>query len=944
MDGGAGLRAGLDAAFDDVPPGSADDRLALAARALVDAGVPGCALWRPGPAGPREVARAGTAPAWPGDPATVLATGAAADDGVAALVPVRARGAVLAVLGLVGPAARAVEVAELVAHRLDVALLLERDRALRVRLALLTAAGAAFAGAATPVQVADAAVAELGRLLGTDSVAVFELRGADSLDAMTLGGWVEGARDAWTTMPLDAPAPVADAARTGAPVWSESSAAWHERYPHLVGMLDGYGYRGVLGAPLLAAGELVGALGIGFTEDRVLDADERSAVESLAAQCAQAMQRARLLQTESAARVAAERLAAVVGALSRARTPGQVVAAIGEAAASFGAASAVVALRPRGPHGPRALELLAADGGVAAGPAADAAHPLAHTVRTGEAVWLARRSELAWRDRSFSADDGPPVDLVVPMVLDDAVVGALGMVFDGPPPHHTPEERTAIGVLAAQGAQALDRARLQQAEHDTAETLQRGLLPERLPDLDRLEVTARYLPAVEGARAGGDWYDVLEVDGPRVAVVVGDVVGKGPAAAALMGQLRTALAVALLRGDGPGAALAQLDRFAARIPAARASTAVCVVVDWEHGRVCWANAGHPPPLVLDAAGPRFLRGGGPVLGLGGPFPEQEEALAPGSVLALFTDGLVERREEPLDTGLARLAGAADGRVAEPTAALAAALLGAQFADAGPADDVALVVARLAPPPLRASHPAVPEELRAVRRAVQRWMDAAGLPETQGEDLQFAFGEAVANSIEHAYAGRAVGTVEFELRRRGDGAVEVDVADRGHWRPPPEDPGFRGRGLAVIAHVAEDVDVRPGPEGTRVRFRVPAPDTAAPPPTASPEHRDGEAGLQVLASSGGTRVALRGDLDLLGAEAVRAGLLDAVDAARGPVELDLRGTGYVASAGVALLVAAVQRARARGVEVAAVTEPGSRVDRIIELSGVGAVLGRSQPTP
>src|SRR4051794_41087618 len=116
---------------------------------------------------------------------------------------------------------------------------LARERRANARLRRLGAAAAAFSAAATPMQVAEVAVEQFGRLFDTTSVAMFEHRGPDGLDAMALGGWVEGAREAWTTMPIDAPAPVADAARTRAPAWTESTAAWRERYPHLVAMLDG---------------------------------------------------------------------------------------------------------------------------------------------------------------------------------------------------------------------------------------------------------------------------------------------------------------------------------------------------------------------------------------------------------------------------------------------------------------------------------------------------------------------------------------------------------------------------------------------------------------------------------------------------------------------------------------------------------------------------------
>jgi GAF domain-containing protein len=370
--------------------------------------------------------------------------------------------------------------------------------------------------------VADVAVSCFGRLMGTGSVAVYEFRGPDSLDAMTLGGWAQGARDEWTTMPLSAPAPVADAARGRTPTWSESASAWRARYPHLVEMLGEYGYRGVAGLPLLVDDELVGAVGIGFVEDLTLDEPIRRDAEALADHCALSLRRARSLQVESDARRSAEQLTSMVGALSRARLPEQVHRTIAEATAAFGARTTLI-----GTSAGQVLQTIdaQADGpsdGTAAGPSESvpsartlelplsAPHPLSYAARTGEPVWLARRSQLAWQDRSFTGDQQVPmVDLAVPLVLDDTVIGALGMGFSGPPPDLSPRQRSTILALAGQSAQALERARLHQAEHDIAETLQRSLLPAQLPRLERVEFAAHYRPATDVAQAGGDWYDVL---------------------------------------------------------------------------------------------------------------------------------------------------------------------------------------------------------------------------------------------------------------------------------------------------------------------------------------------------------------------------------------------------------------------------------------------------
>src|SRR5918911_1990193 len=133
-----------------------------------------------------------------------------------------------------------------------------------------------------------------------------------------------------------------------------------------------------------------------------------------------------------------------------------------------------------------------------------------------------------------------------------------------------------------------------------AETLQRSLLPGELPAVDRLAVTARYLPAVEGTSAGGDWYDVLPLPGGAVAVAVGDVVGNGAPAAAVMGQLRSALAGLLLAGFGPARALEVLDRFAGQIAGAAVSTVACLQLDPGTGRLVYSRAGHPAPLLIGA--------------------------------------------------------------------------------------------------------------------------------------------------------------------------------------------------------------------------------------------------------------------------------------------------------------------------------------------------------
>jgi anti-sigma regulatory factor (Ser/Thr protein kinase)/anti-anti-sigma regulatory factor len=341
--------------------------------------------------------------------------------------------------------------------------------------------------------------------------------------------------------------------------------------------------------------------------------------------------------------------------------------------------------------------------------------------------------------------------------------------------------------------------------------------------------------------------------------------------------------------------------------------------------------GGRPYLLTDPAGH------GPLLGLAHtrPRPRTEgvTTMVTGTSLVLYTDGLVERRGESLDEGLDRLvevAAACEDRAPE---AMASALLGG-LAPAGAIDDVAVVVVRLGPAPLDVRLAADPARLGPLRRSVAAWADEAGLDENVLDDLQLALGEAATNAVEHAYGttpppGSEIGV---RLRTRGDGGVAVRVRDQGAWREAPADPGHRGRGLVLIRALATEVVVDGGPRGTAVTFTIP------------PGRHDGAvAGVGRSAEAAGCPVDVRvdvgpdgpvghvsGDLDLVGAETARRGLLRAASA--GPWTLDVTGVGHLASAGVGLLLDAVER----GAElVLPETGPAARV---LALSGF------TTPTP
>ncbi|MFD5827425.1 SpoIIE family protein phosphatase [Lentzea sp. NPDC060358] len=531
--------------------------------------------------------------------------------------------------------------------------------------------------------------------------------------------------------------------------------------------------------------------------------------------------------------------------------------------------------------------------------------------------------------------DGLPADLsaspVVALRHADGSVIALELSVQP-----TPTGLQAIGrdVTERQRADA-ERELLLQREHEIAAALQESLLPRELPVLPRLATAARYLPAAQHSQIGGDWYEVVPLADARVGLTVGDVVGKGPAAAAVMGQLRSALTGYLLDGHSPAESLRRLDVFALRVNGAVGSTCACIVFDPALGELCWASAGHPSPVVVDAAGARPLTEKiGAVLGASGSAtpPQHSTHLPPGASVVLYTDGLVERRGEVLDEGVHRLVEAVRtaSRLAPPL--MVQRIVDRVLSDEGRADDVALVVARHLPAALHRRLPAEPHELSALRHTATTWADDAGLSDDAVYDLELALGEAAANVVDHAYPTGG-GTFDTTLEWTGRG-VRVTVADQGRWRPAPADKGDRGRGLAMIKALSDSADLDATAEGTTIRFHVPYASDASETTAPRPHVAEPVAGLADGGDEDVQIVFLSGELDIATVEDVRAALLGRVDVADPrPVEVDLTGLEYLSSSGIALLLQALGRAEERGRVMSVVASGGSAPARILDLSGL-----------
>ena len=471
-----------------------------------------------------------------------------------------------------------------------------------------------------------------------------------------------------------------------------------------------------------------------------------------------------------------------------------------------------------------ALGVLAASfpvepGGPAARIPLSAASPRAEVTRTGQPVWLSSAADALVRYpglRAIGIADGALG--VVPLVSRGRPIGAMMLSFADEGTFDA-AERALITTLAEQCAQALERARLQERSHDVALALQQSMLPSALPEMDGLELTARYHPAVESLEVGGDWYDVVALPDGRVALAVGDVVGRGLRAATTMGQLRSALAALALSTQSPALVLDGLERFARQVEGARLATVVYGVLDPAAGTFRYACAGHPPPLVLRPGGGTELLedGRSPLLcalpvAVSGPRPEGTHLLEPGDRLLLYSDGLVERRRESLTVGLRRLAESAVAIGDGP--GWSDELVRRMTAGAGD-DDVALLAVAFEPA-FRATLPASPEKLAGLRRELRGWLATVGTDDDTAADVLLACGEAAANAVEHAFPDEP-GELTVELRLSADRGLTLRVADSGRWRRVPA-PGDRGRGLPLMHAVMDSVRVEPGEGGTVVTMR------------------------------------------------------------------------------------------------------------------------------
>ncbi|WP_235892404.1 SpoIIE family protein phosphatase [Mycolicibacterium hodleri] len=383
----------------------------------------------------------------------------------------------------------------------------------------------------------------------------------------------------------------------------------------------------------------------------------------------------------------------------------------------------------------------------------------------------------------------------------------------------TARDHTLLTVLAGRLGQGLQRVYQLDEQRETAVALQHAMLgPVNLPD----GFAVRYHPASRPLEVGGDWYDVVDLDDGRFALIVGDCVGHGLSAATVMGQLRSACRALFLEQSAPSAVLAGMDRFAARLVGARCTTAFCAVLTLETGELVYSSAGHPPPILVHADGTTAMLDGGSglplALRLGRLRPEVRMTMPARSTLLLYTDGLVERRGSSIDDGMVRAIDLVLAGRSQTLDEVADHLMAQLEPGGGYPDDVAVLLYRQ-PTPLAMDFAADVNHLAPSRDALRSWLAQAGVESDQIQDVLIATGEAVANAIEHGHRDRPEGTVSLRAAAVAD-RLHVTVTDTGRWKTPREVADIRrGRGMGLIRNLMEDFSIHTDDVGTTVHMHT-----------------------------------------------------------------------------------------------------------------------------
>ena len=649
-----------------------------------------------------------------------------------------------------------------------------------------------LAAAATPAEVGLAIVREGVAALGAGKASVYAIGEAgETIELVASEGYSAGnAERPAAILSIGDETPVARAIRERAPIVGPPSGDETDSSRGSTDVVESY-----VALPLIVAERVVGAISIEAFDEPEEALGDLNMVVALARQAAQALDRAQLFEREQKSADRLRKLQAVTVGLSNAISTDDVCRiCLAHASEGVGARRGLIVLRRSDTTRPSIVAATGLDGSPSEIPEG-AVTPIADCVRNGRPAL----SENGW--------------LALPLAT-----GAVAVELPDDRRLEKIDQEWLLTVVS-QSAQALDRAGRYETERGIAETLQRSILPERLPDVHGVEFAARYLPGTDGVDVGGDWYDTILLEDGRIGLVIGDVVGKGVLAASLMAQLRNALRAFASEHTDPSMVVSRLRKLvdgAHEIPFA---TLAYLVVDTDRRLVQYVVAGHPPPLVRGPDGvTSFLEGGRALpIGVDGsvPFEMGEAELAAGSAIVLYTDGLVERRDRPLDEGMRLLADTARRVDGDPEELVDALVVAMVVADVRP-DDVAIVALRFSATlveNLELALPATQDGLVEMRQGLRDWLAAGRVAPDIASDVVLAVWEAGANAIEHAQVPSEP-TLTLLAKLDEAARLKVEVGDTGSWKSA-NGSGGRGLGLGLMRSLMDHVSVRESPGGTTV---------------------------------------------------------------------------------------------------------------------------------
>jgi len=667
---------------------------------------------------------------------------------------------------------------------------------------------AALTAAATPEEVMRVAVARAPAAFGAAAAVLGLLEPtADRLAVHAVDGAGAAALAGGPGTPVEEPHPLMDAVRIGEAVLLASPEAVAARYAGVDGMEPSP--QALAAVPLIAGGRPFGAVLLAFAEPHAFTEHESHVLRRLAERTADAMARGGLLLAEQAARRRSDALREIAAALNaKSDARGVAHTLLGRIVPAVGAAVATVALLEDERFRPIATAVAGA------------------AVRqrwTNHEMTLARKATAGGAAVSAPADGDEAATLVVtPLLADGRPLGVVAVTIPG----RGPVARDVVDLLTTVGrmaGSALERAITHERDHHVADELQRSLLGRRTSPWPHLAAGAGYRPGTAGMRVGGDWHDIVPLPSGRLLLTVGDVVGSGLGAAAAMGQLRSALSALAQVVERPGQLLDHLSAFAESVEEARFATVCVATLDPGTGELRHASAGHPPPLVVHADGTSGYLWDGrsePLASQEAGHPRREglAVLAGGSSVLLYTDGLIERREEPIDVGLERLRDTVGLLIRDGTTDLAERALDTLLHERVRHDDAVVLTATVGPVPVRVLHYELPKDasaLAAMREVVTTWLDELAIDGDVVQDLVLVLNEASANAIEHGEGGDEV-PIHIRLAFDPDaGEFDGAVTGAGRWRE--QRPSDRGRGLPIIRNLTDSV-VLERRHGTTLLFR------------------------------------------------------------------------------------------------------------------------------